>query len=447
MAGPRGHFKRGASGADKWGNCPGSIEAEEGIEDHTTFFAAEGTAFHEWAADCLELGLEPEDLYGLKVKVQSGWIEDEDGNPVFVSAAEIDEETGDIIPPEMLPDHYEFVFDESFGKHMRGGLARIWELVGDGQLFVETEVDISPWVGKGGFSTADVTIVNVALRRLILWDWKYGVGYGVSPIENWQLMIYLLGAWNTFARAMFEAEGIEPEDIEVVLIIEQPRNSDGGGEWSTTMDKVLEWGEFIRERADASYEIDAPRIPGEKQCRWCKAKPYCREHSDWLLKMAQLSFEELEFEMETDIAPPLPNVHVLTAEQRAFIHRNEKLFRDWLSEIQRSLLIDFMRGDETPGLKVVEGNKGHRAWIKGSEKEVKRALIKRLGRKAFAPRKLITPTQAEDLLGKKEYANLTSYVSQADGKPALVSESHSRPAMERLIDKFDNLDAIESEEE
>ena len=119
------------------------------------------------------------------------------------------------------------------------------------------------------------------------------------------------------------------------------------------MDKVLEWGEFIRERADASYEIDAPRIPGEKQCRWCKAKPYCREHSDWLLKMAQLSFEELEFEMETDIAPPLPNVHVLTAEQRAFIHRNEKLFRDWLSEIQRSLLIDFMRGDETPGLKVV----------------------------------------------------------------------------------------------
>ena len=47
------HAKLSASGSARWLNCPGSVNAEKGVRDKSSFFAQEGTAAHALAEHCL----------------------------------------------------------------------------------------------------------------------------------------------------------------------------------------------------------------------------------------------------------------------------------------------------------------------------------------------------------------------------------------------------------
>ena len=442
----RAHAKLGPSGAAGYLRCPGKPRAEEGHEDVTGFFAAEGTVFHEWAADCLEFDLEPEDLYGSRIRVNTGWATDEEGNPILIDGTvrppkdpilvALGEEDDEDEAPQ-AQTFYEFVMDAEFGRHMRRGLNRVRELATNALLFVERRVDISRWTIPGQFGTSDVTIVDLKNLEITLFDWKYGAGVPVSPVENEQLFLYLLGSWNDIAEELFE--GIDPADIKVRLIIEQPRAPGGGGEWETTMARALEWGEWCRERAELTQDPLAERVAGEKQCTFCKARGDCGTLSKYLLDMARLRFDELDDAMEHDYAPPMRQAHDLTPAERAFIHRNASLFRNWLDTIHASLMKDFLNGEETPGVKMVMGNRGKRVYIADKAAEAEDFLVEALGTKEAYVRKPLTPAQAEKKLSEEDYAKLSEFVRQADGKPTLVSENDARPPIPKLEDRFDDL--------
>jgi hypothetical protein len=97
-----------------------------------------------------------------------------------------------------------------------------------------------------------------------------------------------------------------------------------------------------------------------------------------------------------------------------------------LAEIDRRVLL---KGESFPGVKVVAGKKGNKAWIDEGAAE---AWAREKAPNMLFRTELITPTQAMDKLKKQDPAllvELASLYTQAEGKPAVVPESDSRPAI------------------
>lgn len=393
----RGHARLGPSGAHRWLFCTGSVNAEEGMKDTAGLFAAEGTAFHEWAADCLEIGLEPQDLYGAEMEVEG----------------------------------FHFIMSEDMGRHMVSGLERVRREAENSTLYVETLVDTSRWLGPDQFGTADVIIVQRYRKRIVIFDWKYGRGVPVGAKNNAQLKLYALGA-----IAFLNEQGIYPtNDWEVLTIIEQPRHHLGGGEWKTTVGDLLAFGEWAGQQAAETRRPDAPRTAGEEQCEYCKAKARCQTFADWNYETMQFEFDEEAAEL--DVAQPLPDILTLSPEHRVAIYRNKSLIEKWLKAIHASLLVDYSRGDPTPGLKMVDGRMGKREYKPGHLDEIVETLEDYLEDMAYE-KKLLTPAKAEAALGRKTYEKaLAKFVRQGDPKPALVAADDVRPARQTLDEKFD----------
>src|SRR5690606_11185475 len=108
--------------------------------------------------------------------------------------------------------------------------------------------------------------------------------------------------WDTVACEIFDGN---PAGIEVELIIWQPRVPGGGGRWTTTMEWLLEEGNRIRIDAAATYDPDAPRVAGEKQCRYCRVRADCATHAIYNLSMVGLRFEDIDEGIESGKPPQL----------------------------------------------------------------------------------------------------------------------------------------------
>lgn len=222
------HAKLSASGAHRWLNCPGSVKAEENLPDKQTIFAQEGSGAHELAEIALLKRINPFD-----------WVD----KPLIT-------ENAIIVNQEMAANVQRYIdYINQF----------------DGQLFVETRVDFSHWVQEG-FGTADAIIINNDVIRVI--DLKYGKGVKVYADDNPQGMLYALGALSDF--------GVVYDFKTVEIAIVQPR-IDHISEWSISVDDLLKWGEWVKERVELTLTDNAPLIPSRKACQWCKAKSTCEQ--------------------------------------------------------------------------------------------------------------------------------------------------------------------------
>lgn len=408
------HSTRSPSGSAAWRLCPGKINAERGLPDKVGREAAEGTLFHEGAEICLLTGIEPRFL--------------PHGEPRLISGHTVS-------------------WNQEMCDHLTAGLDYLAELIEPGDLvFIETRVRIEGYtLEEGGFGTSDVIIIKVAKRKIIVFDWKYGK-IAVSPIENSQEILYGLGAWETVAGEIFDWD---PTDIEVDLIIWQPRIPDGGGLWSTTMEWMLQEGHQIRIDAAATYDPDAPRVPGDKQCRYCKRRGRCAEEASWRLATIGLRFEEIDQKIEWDpnSAPVLDDVSEWTEERRSYVWLHRKGIIRWLEKLGELIADDYRHGRPTPFIKAVQGNAGHRAYKPDALEAVKAYLTEALGAdKAFEPAKLISPAVAEEKLGRKRYReDLALYVDQPEGKPILVPVTHKKTAIPPIAARFDSIEEDESE--
>jgi len=287
MGTPVEHSSLGPSSWSRWIRCPGSVQAQAGIPDKARFEAAEGTVFHELVADCLEMGFEPEDYVG-------------GGRGLEV-------------------DGFFVEYNEEMCAAARDGLDFVRNVAAEPgwELYVETRVDISKWTLPGQFGTADVILVNVAKKLVIVFDWKYGKE-PVYPQENEQAQGYCLGAWQTIFGKLFDWD---PSGVKVTIIIEQPRVPGGGGPWETTMQRVLEFGQHAKRQAVLTTAKNPPRKPGVKQCRWCRAKDYCGTFAEWNMEMIGLEFDDLDMADETGFLPELEAPEEVTPERRTILLR------------------------------------------------------------------------------------------------------------------------------
>ena len=370
------HARLSPSSAHRWLNCPGSVNAEKGLKDKGSPNAVEGSAAHE---------------LGELVLTKGGNCFDWQDKPLI-------EYNEHIVDQEMASNVQEYV------DYVKG--------LGGEQRY-EVGLDYSEWVNDG-FGTSDA--IALVDKTLYVVDLKYGKGVQVYAEKNEQGMLYALGALNEYSFA----------DIEkVVIVIVQPR-LDHIDEWETTPEELFKWGEWVSQRAEMCEDENAERVPGDKQCQWCKAKATCPALKNYAEQVMLASFDNLDDQ---------PSVNTLTDTQLRAALEAKKLVVSWLDAVEKFVTDKLNSGEPFEGYKLVAG-RSLRQW--GDEQEAAKTLAAELGEEAFN-KKLLSPAQAEKVLGKKRKDLLEPLIVKPQGKPTIAPESDKRPAVNISLDDFENI--------
>jgi Protein of unknown function (DUF2800) len=372
------HSLLSPSGAHRWMRCPGSIGAESGLPDTSSKYAAEGTAAHELAAKCLELEANAEAVIG----------------------------------DTMTVDGYDFTVTADMAHHVNDYCKLVREYAEGGQLLVEKRVNFSEAIGvPDSTGTSDAIVIHP--DRLTVIDLKYGMGVKVDATENEQLQLYALGALHDY--------GMMGDFTEIVMVVHQPRLNHVS-EWSIPVEKLEEFRENARLAAIEALDNREPRLnPGEKQCRFCKAKATCpalkAEISDAVGGIATpADFADLAVADEDDVSRAMARV---------------ELVEQWCKAIRAEVERRLFAGEPVAGFKLVEGRRGNRAW--SDEAEVEKLFKSfRLKQEEMYDFKLISPTKAEKILKAKNpgrWEKVDALTSRGDGKPSVAPATDRRPAL------------------
>lgn len=265
-------------------------------------------------------------------------------------------------------------------------------------VMVEQRLDISRFAPEC-FGTADSIILSRG--RLYVTDFKYGVGVPVSAEGNTQMRIYALGALEAFSNLC---------DVDdVIMTIIQPRL----GSISTSSMKATElydWGENnLKPRAQLAFAGEGETKSGP-WCRFCKVKASCRRRSED--NMALASYEFRQPDLLTD------------DELRDVITRSEELVQ-WANDVKGYTLSRLLGGKKIEGLKLVEGRSVRRYTDEAAAAEA----VKEAGYDPYA-HTILGLTAMTSLLGKKQFNDILGpYITRPHGKPTVVLESDSRPAI------------------
>lgn len=371
------HAILSASSSARWMNCPGSVLAESGIpEPPTSDFAAEGTAAHALAELSLNSQKPPETFLHMVIE--------------------------DYQVTEEMATHVATYVDYC---NMQ-----------EGEKHYEQKVDYSNYA-SGGFGTADCVVINDGICHII--DLKYGTGVKVSAQENTQLMLYGLGAIEKFYS-----------NVDMVsMTIVQPR-LDHIDTYSIRAKDLLKWGEeVVRPAALATFDPNPTFNPSVTACRWCRAKPVCRALAKHNYELTLSKFDDLD-------SPLLVQVpHTLTSDEIAKLLPKMESLIGWAKGIQAHGHKILNEGGILSGYKLVEG-RTQRKWK--DEREATVNLTKLLGKKAKVS-KLVSPAQAEKLLGKRRSPELDDLWTRGEGKPVLAPESDIRPAIKPEVNTIFNI--------
>lgn len=381
------HAKLGASNAHRWLACPGSVNAEDGLPNTSSPFAEEGTMAHELAERVLGMAhLPPE------------YVEYEDW-PRYAT-----------IKSNEFLDLYE---DQEMADFVRVYVDYVNALAaGADSVEIEARVSYDEWV-PGGFGTADAIIVRGSTLHIC--DLKYGMGVRVDAEENPQGMLYALGAY-LLTELVYDIERVQ---IHII----QPR-IDHISQWEIGIPDLLRWAEWVKQRAEETLAADAPRVPGEKQCRFCKAKASCAALKKLTEDIIMSDFDDLDNQ---------PKADTLTDDQMRKVLDAKPLVEAWLSAVETLVKDRLTRGETFPGYKMVEG-KSNRKWADDSL--AAESLIYLIGVDAAYTQKLISPAQAEKVLGKKRAGEIAGLITKPIGAPTLAPESDKRQSINVTSEDF-----------
>lgn len=378
----RAHALLSASGAHRWMVCTPSAKLEEQFPDTSTEAAEEGTLAHELAELKVRNYFDPGDVSKRKLTYAIKKLKE---NKLWQD--------------EMLihTDSYlDYICDISV------------KLPSQPAVEIEKCLDLGDYV-PDGFGTADFIMFQG--EDLYVVDFKYGKGVPVSAEENPQMMLYALGAYKAYCF-LYPIKNIH-------LAIVQPR-LDSISEWTCSLDDLLKFGVYVTERAALAFDGEGDFSPGEKQCRFCRAKQQCRARADYNVQMA--------FSQDKGKIPPL----ISSEEAGRYLLQGEDLEK-WLKDLKEWALAECLAGHEVPGWKAVEG-KGSRDWTDMD------AAFERLTKSGMTEevmlweKKPLTLAQVEKLIGKKNFQDAVGeFIIKKPGKPALVKESDRREAITNKI--------------
>lgn len=398
-----GHSPLGASGADRWMNCPGSIQLAKklGITDSKSSVAAEeGTAAHEILARCIAEGStdEPMDYMGTKVKVGDNEYE-VDQEMVNCLAMCIDEVMQSVREAKEKSGSEPILFIEESMKHSDHDLM---------------------------YGTTDVGIVSqMSGGKVWIWikDLKYGRGVFVDANKP-QIKYY---AVLIVDRLMQEDLITSWEDVAgITLTIMQPRIPNAEGLMRSiemTSEELREW--YEDELVPAMKETENPKaiIQLGDWCTFCPVKAHCPALAEAMTDFAiPTDPKKLSGEL---LGKKLMNLYAIAS----LIPQYEKI------AFERAL-----RGTKVQGFKLVnkKANRKFRDTIKvdGVEVPIVEFARAKFGDDAFTKPELLGPPGIEKLPDGKVF------VAQCAFTPitglTLAQSSDKRKEAKPLMDRMDD---------
>lgn len=375
------HALLSPSSAHRWLVCPPSARLEAQYPDSAGESAREGTFAHRLAELTLQRYLKAigDMKYQQEVKALKS------GNT-------------------KLGNYYTWDMDDYVGEYVDLVIQKYEaakEKDPEAALLLEQSLDFSDWV-PDGFGRGDAIVIADGILEII--DLKYGRNTPVSAINNPQIRLYGLGAYNAFG-AIYDIDAVR-------LTIMQPRN---GGESSELLSVggLLDWALSIKPIAKQAYEGKGTLKPGP-HCQFCRAAVRCKVLVAHQLELARYDFKDADQLTDAEVADVLSRADSLVT---------------WANKIKSYALAQAVDNNvHWPGWKLVEG----RSVRKISEPEqAALVLTAQYGHSeddVYKPRELKTITQLERAIGKQTLADeLAGLLIKPPGKPTLVPESDKRP--------------------
>jgi hypothetical protein len=389
--------------------CPGSIREEAKYPDDNSGPAAiDGTHSHTLLEHCIKNGLpDPLDQVGEKFADHEG----------------------------------EFVVDKDRAHRVKLAINYIVERSVGGILKVVSEQKVDPehLLGRKDLSgTVDCQIIGDDWIEII--DYKDGMGV-VSAEGNMQLEQYAYGV-----LAGYKLPINVPYPISrVIMTIIQPKLALKGMPIITShevkvSDLLSNLGTIVLQAA-ATDQPDAPLVPGDSQCKFCKAKGSCAALASNVMKEVGIMFQPTVTQ-SLDVAQQSADKDPSTMDDAQIrqIMEAAPLMRQLLEGVEKEALRRLEAGQSIPGLKLVNG-RGSRAWALPEEQMAEKLVKMGIPKGAIYETKLVTPAKAEKLTWEKRDGTQvqltdrqlktmeTDYVVKMAGKLTVVPESDGRPAV------------------
>ena len=336
----RAHSTVGASGSERWLNCPGSVQAEaEAPEQAENQWSKAGTDNHEKLEKYLR-----------------AWIK----TKKF---------------PKLHPDDESLrvVIDYVIDTVKERGLS-------DDDILLEEKVDLSEIIDPDCFGTNDIALVEL-FGMLEVIDYKSG-GKIVSPEENTQLIYYALGIAHKFD---FNFD-------QVKLTIAQPPNSDSPiSSWTIPIAKLESYIGLFKKGVERTKKKDARRYAG-KWCHYCRAAATCETLKDKTMKDVK---DDFDFEdakelvvVEKKLTPELISKYLDAADK----------IETWIAAIRARATEMLQDKKKIPGWQMVPTNP-RRVWKseKGAAKIAEKSKLK------FYKEVPLSPNEVQTKVGKKVY--------------------------------------------
>lgn len=384
-----GHATLSPSSRHRWQRCPGSVKAESLFpEDSSNAASVDGTHSHTLLEHMLKNPV-PGGFVGLVLK-------DHDG---------------------------EFVVDKDRLERVQFAIDYIKTI--PGMPVTEQRVDPFPILGRFDMSgTVDVQIVTDEWLTLI--DYKDGMN-PVDAKDNPQLEQYGFGVipnreWIPNMRFVIIQPKLRLKGMTGISVHEMPT-----AEFLAKTDQIIQ-------EAIATDDPNAPLVPGEVQCKYCKAKGTCTALVNQTLASSGITFEDLSKEA-ADIEP-----NTLSDQRIREVLEAAPLIRQMIEGVEKEALRRFEAGLPIEGLKAVRG-RGTRGWA--LEEDVIAEKLKKMGlpKDIIWKQSLISPAQAEKATWEKRDGTKVSltdrqvkiikseYIKSSDGKIQIVPEADERKAV------------------
>lgn len=396
-------FELKPSAAGKWINCPASPFMELDRPDTDPAAADEGTVAH-WVA--------------------SGHVPDFNTEWQVIDRA--------VFPWIRGCGRPKITFDREMYDYVTAYTKKVQEAT---VLSIEQSVDLEGLLGyPGAQGTPDAVTALIdhpeRIFTIQIHDLKYGF-IEVSAKNNYQLICYAWGVYHSMIDKL-------PSNFRIRfnLQIHQPRLNRHDIA-SYTLEEITPYWHKIAAHAFLVLNGQGVDIlEAGLHCRnnYCKAQAICPAFQEHVNKGL----------IAGDTEPvDLPVVRLPPALTLGDKLKLVPLIRAWCeaieNEARRVALID---GGHVTGFKVVAGRPGNREWA--DKKKVEDLLRSMKLRNEFIYKmEVISPAQAERLskekiIGPKQWQKLQGLIDRRAGRPQLVAESDTRPAV-RLISDIDLL--------
>lgn len=387
----------------RWPHCPGSVREEAEYPDTPGRAAIDGTGTHLLLELCLLDECSPYDYEGETIGMEHedmplGWIVERDRcDRVQMALDYIERRRGELEAEH--PGCTVKVYSES--KSNPGG------------KFDPARED---WWG-----TCDITIEVQKVDGCPVFfetaDYKDGRGY--VPVENnTQLLSYAIGKLPARQEERLLIKGIRTSII-------QPRTSPVIRYEDLSADQVHKEALDLKAKADATDDPEAPLYAGW-WCQWCLANPKNGGHCT---KPAQQAKQEIQMTTDTNTGlEGLLDLDVTTAseDQLAKIMDQKPLIDAAFERVEQEIQHRLEQEIDVPGWAMKPG-RNKREWSDEDDvMEVLKSTSLRMD--DFAPRKLISPAQAEKIVSKRTFnGKLSELITETPGKLKPKRVSHDKP--------------------